>query len=157
MNSYKPLKDSVTFVLRQNNIDRKAFKVFFAKDHPDFYIAFPYLKIGSFRCGKSRFINGVEKTIDTTEDIKASAIPVKFSYHESGAVHFKPVNPDTQVPASLSKLAELQAVPVKDFNGQHIFTIHIEGIDHFEKQAGKDQKKDHVIYDLPSDCEHVKV
>lgn len=152
------LKDSATFVIQQGDNRKKVFKFFFLKDKTDFYIAFPYLKISSYRCGKRNFVYGVEKTVSTVEDAQASSIPVKFSYHESGWVHFKPVNPGVSPTSSSLKLAELKATPIHQFTGEHVFTIHIEGLQHFDDFTAKDEKKNpYVICDIPSDREQVKI
>ena len=151
------LKDSVTFVVKQGIIKKKIFNLFFLKNRADIYIAFPYAKVTSYRCGVMSAPKGTTKTINTDENTNASIIPVKFSYHESGQVHFKPQNPTSEIDPSV-KLAEIITTPIRLFNGKHLFTIQVEGFKYFDDLSEKDErKKANVIIDMPENSEHLKV
>ncbi len=157
MNGSINLKDSVTFVVKQGILKKKIFKLFFLKDRADIYIAFPYAEVTSYRCGVMSAPKGTTRTINTDENTNASVIPVKFSYHESGQVHFKPQNPTSEIDPSL-KLAEIRTTPIQLLKGNHLFTIQVEGFKHFEDLSEKDErKKANVIIDTPEKSEHLKV
>jgi hypothetical protein len=84
----------------------------------------PYLKVSGARCGV--LVGTSEK--ESQHDI--GGLPtynasMKLSYHESGQVHVKTQDTDAR------PLALVQATPIARLSGQHMFTLELEGIDHF--------------------------
>ncbi len=102
---------------------------------------------------------GIPQTFDTNDtDTRTSTIPVKFSYHESGQVHFKPLATPANAPNLLQTLAKIKTTPINQLKGQHIFTVLLEGFQYFEDLSSKDEiKKANVICETEDATEHLKI
>jgi len=114
---------------------KRIFKLIFSQGSPDFYIAFPDFLSEKFYCGVMTIPKGesrLEKFNAVENAINISRIPVKFSYHESGTVNFKPTSPKKENLPLSYKLSSIQGTPIRELKGEHIFTIQFEGLEKFE-------------------------
>jgi hypothetical protein len=122
----RTLTGELTFVLDGDGVPRKIAKILFRPERSDFYLALPYLPLTAYRCGVMQGREGEEVVTRTDENVRTSRVPVKLSFHESGQVHVK-----AQGAEDVGILASVQAIPIAQLSGQHIFTIELEGITHF--------------------------
>ncbi|HWY79109.1 MAG TPA: hypothetical protein VNW29_02005 [Candidatus Sulfotelmatobacter sp.] len=135
---YKGQMKSLTFIVQRGKEEKKIFKWIFTPDNIDFYITFPYYQTKNYHCGtveipQSPIKDGV---FNAVKNGLASQIPVKFSYHKDGNVHFKPTNYGAGTKNKGYKLAAIKVDPLSQANGSHLFTIRFEGLSKF-----KDLKK----------------
>ncbi len=127
------IKKSVTVAVSDGNSTKKIFKIIFDKTKGDFYVTFPYFHSSKFSCGIVTLPAGVEKQkFNAVASGESSTVPVKFSYHEDGKVHFKPNNPDQARVAKGYKLASIESLPISDLDGRHIITVQFEGLNNFD-------------------------
>ena len=83
----------INFILKQGNTYKKLFKIFFMKNEAALFISFPYFNSTSFHCGTMIIPSGTkERTFNPVLEGNDTKVPLKMSYHESGAIHFKPTN-----------------------------------------------------------------
>jgi hypothetical protein len=153
----RSLRDRLTFAVRQGSRVRKLFKLTFRPKSADFYIAFPYLVVPSYRCGV-RYLGDEPSTVVSTTasgDIIESETPVKLSFHESGVVHCKAQD---NAAHGGTTLARTRSVPFSQLSGQHILTVEAERIEAFaEATAAEQMRSDMVTFDVPGDAARVKV
>jgi hypothetical protein len=150
----RSLKDQLTLGIRQGDRCKKVLKVVFTPKSADFYIAFPYFKANSFRCGLRSNDGRESATFETNVAVGESAVPVKVSFHESGRVHFRALSRDL----SRVNLATINSTPIGRLNNNHILTVEIEGLASFVDASEGDKEKGHfVAISVPAECERVKV
>jgi hypothetical protein len=151
----REVRDQVTIALNLPGSTRKLFKMLFRTATPDIYVQLPYLKVNYFRCGLVRTTNEIPHEIANGIDIHDISAPVKLSYHESGQVHFKATSNDV---AARLPLTVVQSTPIASFNGDHIFTIELDGILNFAEAKDRDRKRPGFFaYDVPDDIQRYKV
>lgn len=151
---------SITFIVKLGAIEKKIFKWFFKANDIDFYISFPYFKSETYHCG---IVEMSEKPssedFDAVKNGRASKVPVKFSYHQDGQVHFKPSNLPHNSINPWEKLAELKAKPLTELEGGHIFDITFEGLSKFEnvkKHKNRNGERE-CILEVPQDIINFKI
>jgi hypothetical protein len=132
------VRQSILFSLQQGKLNKKLFKVTFSKTSFDLFISFPYFLASEYHCGIMTIPAGLDTTqFNAVVEARASIIPLKFSYHPDGQVHFKPTDPTNHnIPLSY-KLAERKSTPITELHGGHAFTIQLEGLDNFQDDDGK--------------------
>lgn len=130
----RTLTNELTIALAYQGAVHKLAKLAFTPMSADFYLMLPYLAIDEYRCGRQRVNRGV---INTDRAVARTRVPVKLSYHESGQVHLKGQSAEFE----RSRLARIQARPIAALAGEHIFTIELEGVEHFaranDRQLGR--------------------
>jgi len=153
-NYYGKVK-TITFVVQRGGEEKKIFKWLFASNDIDFYISFPYYHCEQYHCGtveipqsptKSEVFNAVEQGV-------ASTVPVKFSYHKDGNIHFKPTNIPTSTKDKSYKLSVIKVKPIEELHGERIFTIKFEGLNKFEslqKHKNRDGNQE-TLLPVPKD------
>jgi len=122
---------------------KRIFKLIFSQSNLDFYIAFPDFLSKKFYCGIMAIPEGesrLERFNAVENAINISRIPVKFSYHESGTINFKPTSPKKENLPLSYKLSSIQGTPIRELKGEHVFTIQFEGIEKFEDFKPTDRK-----------------
>ena len=126
--NYQGKMKSLTFVVKRGTKEKKIFKWMFEPNDVNFYMAFPYFQSRAYHCGTVEIPEKPTKdeVFDAVEHSKASKIPVKFSYHKDGNVHFKPANLSADATNKWKKLAELKASSITELEGGHLFTIRFE-------------------------------
>jgi hypothetical protein len=142
---------SITFIVIRETEQKKIFKWFFKPNSSDFYISFPYYKCEKYHCGVMEIPKG-QKGLDKFDAVSnaiSSTVPVKFSYHKDGNVHFKPTEIANDILDKSYKLASIQAVPIAELNGDHIFTIQFEGLSKYENYGKPVSGKGHLEVKLP--------
>ena len=87
---------------------------------------------------------------------KQCPIPVKFSYHQDGQIHFKPINPSKINMLLNHKIVEVQGTPFALLKGDHIFTIDVGGLDNFEDFKPTKQSELYRGFVVPSDAKRFK-
>lgn len=153
-NYYGKMK-SLTFIVQQGNKEKKIFKWLFTPKNIDFYISFPYYHCDEYYCGivdipqtpkKDNIFNAVKHGV-------ASKVPVKFSYHKDGNIHFKPTKYDDNEKNKGYKLATIKADPIDELDGNHIFTIRFEGLTKFDELVKHKCKngEQEVLLPVPED------
>lgn len=132
--NYEGKMKSITFIVRRGSEEKKIFKWLFTPNNIDFYISFPYYKTEEYHCGTVEIPQTPNKDeiFDAVKHAQASKIPVKFSYHKDGNIHFKPTNYSADAKDKGNKLASLKVDPLDKANGSHLFTIRFEGLSKFE-------------------------
>lgn len=135
---YRGKMKSITFIVQQGSQEKKIFKWLFTPDNIDFYISFPYYQTKEYYCGTIEIpkLPNKDEVFDAVKHGVASNIPVKFSYHKDGNIHFKPTNYPSDAKNKGYKLAAIKVDPLDQANGIHLFTIRFEGLSKF-----KDLKK----------------
>lgn len=147
--NYNGQMKSITFVVDRNGAKKKIFKWIFKPNNIDFYITFSNYNCESYKCGTVVHPKpGQGKTFNALANGRSSKIPVKFSYHRDGKVHFKPEERKAVIDKKY-KLAEIQAVPLDQLKGDHIFTIIFEGWDKFSDYNPRSQKDGELDMNLP--------
>lgn len=157
----KEIKKDVNFCITQKGETRKIFKILFQKNKPDFYIIFPYFSANEYQIGTMTIPKGIKTlpTFDISKNKKASSkLPVKFSYHLDGKVHFKPTNPIKALVSFAFKYDEINATPICDLAGDHIFSITFEGLEKFST-LDKTETDDtfNFICNIPDNLETFKI
>ncbi|MFH2062288.1 MAG: hypothetical protein ABIJ43_04865 [Candidatus Beckwithbacteria bacterium] len=131
--NYEGKMKAITFIVQRGGEEKKIFKWLFAPNSIDFYISFPYYHCKQYHCGtveipqpptKNEVLNAVKQGV-------ASTIPVKFSYHKDGNIHFKPTNVAHDAKNKNYKLSAIKVKPIDELDGERIFTIKFEGLDKF--------------------------
>ncbi len=131
--NYQGQMKSLTFIVKRGSEEKKIFKWLFTPNNIDFYISFPYFKTTEYRCGTVEIpVSPSKDEIFDTINGVASEIPVKFSYHKDGNVHFKPTNYTSDTKNKGYKLASIKVDPLDQTNGSHLFTIRFEGLSKFD-------------------------
>lgn len=155
-NYYGKMK-SITFVVQRSGEEKKIFKWLFALNDIDFYISFPYYHCKYYHCGYVEIPQRIKKgkifKFNAVKNGTASTIPVKFSYHKDGNIHFKPTNLFVNTKNKSHKLSAIKVKPINELNGDNIFTIRFEGLDKFEnlkKHKIKDGNQE-VLLPIPED------
>mgnify|MGYP001229728047 CR=1 FL=1 len=124
---------NIVFGIQCGNLRKKIFKIILSKKTSDFYISLSYFKTQSYHCGTMTIPANVSTMkFNTVAKAKYSTIPLKFSYHKDGNIHFKPTNPQIKNLPLNYKLAKIQGTTIKDLNGEHVFTIQFEHLENFE-------------------------
>jgi len=127
--------ESLNFCIQRGDSVKRIFKLILSQNSPDFYITFPDFQSSEFHCGVMIIPRGesrLENFNAKQNAIKSLSIPVKFSYHLSGIINFKPASPKKiNLPLSF-KLNQIQATPIEKLDGEHIFTIQFEGLEKFK-------------------------
>lgn len=145
---------SVKFVVKRGNEQKKVFKWFFKPSNIDFYISFPYYHCENYHCGIFEKPENSQKGIfNAVEKGTASQVPLKFSYHRDGNIHFKPTSYTSDNENKAHKLASLKVSPITQREGEHIFTILFEGLsklDNYEKPTKRKGELE-VILPIPDD------
>ncbi len=152
--NYHGKMKSVIFVVKQGTKHKKIFKWFFKPDNIDFYISFPYYRCESYHCGvfeKSEVSRG--GTFNAVDNGVASHVPLKFSYHRDGNIHFKPTSYKSDKDNKAYKLTSLKVLPITQREGEHVFTILFEGLSKFDdyKKPTKRKGELEVILPIPYD------
>ncbi len=152
---YRGKMKSITFIVKRGTREKKIFKWIFEAGDVNFYITFPYFQSEAYHCGTVEIPEKPKKdeVFDAVKNGKASKIPVKFSYHKDGNVHFKQSNFKADAANKWEKLAELKASPITDLEGGHLFTIRFEGLDKFEdlKKHKSRNGEQETILTVPED------
>ncbi len=158
---YRGKIKSITFIVQSREKEKKIFKWLFAPNNIDFYVSFPYYRCENYHCGiveipetplKSESFNAVENGT-------ASKVPVKFSYHKDGNIHFKPTSYGSGVKSKGYKLAALKVDPLDQADGHKLFVIRFEGFSKFEdlkKHRSKDGELE-VSLPVPEDIINFEV
>ena len=154
--NYKGKIKSVTFVVKREGEKKKIFKWFFKPGNLDFYVSFPYFQSENYHCGIVETPDFPQKgTFNPVENGTASTIPLKFSYHRDGNIHFKPTNYNIDTENKAYKLASLKAAPITEREGEHLFTILFEGLAKFEDYPQSTKRKREgeleVVLEVPKD------
>lgn len=152
--SYHGKMRSVTFVVKRGNEQKKIFKWFFKPNNIDFYISFPYYSCKNYHCGTFEKPDSSQNgTFNAVENGTASQVPLKFSYHRDGNIHFKPTSYGSDNENKAYKLASLKASPITQREGEHIFTILFEGLSKFDNYEKPTKRKGEleVILPIPND------
>jgi len=151
----REVRNQVTIALNLAGSTRKLFKILFRTATPDLYVQLPYLKVNHFRCGLVKTTHDIPHEIATGFDIHDISVPVKLSYHESGQVHLKATSNDV---AARLPLTVVHSTPIAKLNGDHIFTIELDGILNFAEAKNKDRSRPGFFaYDVPGDIQRYKV
>ena len=158
----KEIKKDVNFCIFQNGEIKKIFKILFQKNKPDFYIVFPYFLANEYQMGTMTIPKGIKTlpSFDVSKNRKAnSKLPVKFSYHFDGNVHFKPINPIKALVSFAFKYDSISATPISDLAGDHIFSITFEGLEKFLTldKTKKDGKTFNIISNALPDLKTFKI
>ena len=146
------------FIIQQGSIKKKLFSINFSKRDASLYVAFPYFNCKAYRCGTLKIPKGeTSQKIDISRKSVASQVEVKFSYHESGKVHFKSVGGGRLSYA----LPEINSTPIGDLRGEHIFTVSIEGLDVFDDyipvNEGQEKKVGNVVVPYSEEYSNVRI
>ncbi|HEY5601331.1 MAG TPA: hypothetical protein VIK81_04590 [Patescibacteria group bacterium] len=145
---------SVTFVVKRGNEQKKIFKWFFKPNNIDFYISFPYYHCESYHCGVfERPDASPNGTFNAVRNGTASHVPLKFSYHRDGNIHFKPTSYASNTDNNAYKLASLKVLPITQREGEHVFTILFEGLSKFEDYKKPLRRKGglEILLPIPDD------
>lgn len=151
--SYRGKMRSVTFVVKRGTEQKKIFKWLFKPNNIDFYMSFPYYHCEEYHCGifekDETLKNG---TFNAVKNGIASKVPVKFSYHKDGNIHFKLTN-YSESDNKAYKLVSLKVNPITRRGGEHIFTILFEGLDKFNDYSKTSKRKGEleVLLPIPED------
>lgn len=152
--NYKGKMRSVTFIVERGNEKKKIFKWFFKSGNIDFYISFPYYRCENYHCGTVE-IPEVSRngTFNAVQNGTASKVPLKFSYHRDGNIHFKPTSYLSNTENKAYKLASLKVDPITKREGEHVFTILFEGLRKFDyyKRPTKRKGELEVVLPIPDD------
>lgn len=141
----RQLENEVSLAVRQNGAVRMLAKILFCGGTADFYVALPYLKVSKCGCGVRDFSANQNTTISVNENVNSWRMPVKLSYHESGQVHLK-----GQGVANAPLLARVDTTPIARLRGEHVFTLELEGIDHFASAKPRHlQRASMIAIELP--------
>lgn len=146
---------SATFIVQRGGEEKKIFKWFFAPNNIDFYISFPYYHCEQYHCGTVEIPNLPlkDETLNAVEQGVASTVPVKFSYHQDGNIHFKPTNISADAKDKSYKLSTIKVKPLDELKGERIFTVRFEGLDKFDrlkKHKSRDGNQE-VLLPIPDD------
>lgn len=147
---YEGSLQSITFIVQRGKEQKKIFKWFFQKGKVDFYVTFPYYKCKEYHCGIVKIPAGKSsvKSFNAVNNGISSNIPVKFSYHIDGNVHFKP---NGKMEDKSFKLVKIKGTPLADLDGHKLFEIYFEGLGKFKDYRKKDYKNGHEEVFLPVD------
>ncbi|MDQ5951070.1 MAG: hypothetical protein QG639_347 [Patescibacteria group bacterium] len=153
--NYNGKMKSITFVVQRDNKEKKIFKWLFSPNSIDFYISFPYYTCSEYHCGVVEIPQSPKKDniFNAVENGVASKVPVKFSFHKDGNIHFKPTSYQVDDTNKGYKLAALKVKPIDQLNGSHIFTIRFEGLDKFadlKKHKNRNGNQE-VLLPVPDD------
>ena len=152
--NYRGRMRSVTFVVKRGSEKKKIFKWFFKSGNIDFYISFPYFRCEAYHCGTVEIPVGSQSgSYNAVENGTSSKVPLKFSYHRDGNVHFKPTSYLDDTQSKAYKLASLKALPITQRAGERVFTILFEGLQKFDDYAVPSKRKGEleVILPIPED------
>lgn len=147
------LKDRMTIAATVGGVTYKIAKLAFRPRAADFYLAFPYLRVNSYRSGVVRSPHGVEGAkVDTSgPEFHRSTQPVKLSYHESGHVNAQP-----QAKEKIRNYPMSRQVPIAQLTGQHIFTLECEGLaDYAKATPDESRRNDFWAVDLPEKADRI--
>jgi len=148
--SYKGKIKSATFIVKRGNEEKKIFKWIFKSNNIDFYISFPYYRCKAYNCGTVKTPNTPSNgKFDAVSNGTASKIPVKFSYHRDGNIHFKQTRYANAADDKSYKLASLKVSPITQRDGEHIFTIIFEGLNKFDNYKKSTSSKGELEVVLP--------
>lgn len=145
---------SVTFVVKRGSEQKKIFRWFFKSNNIDFYISFPYYSCQNYHCGVFEKPDSPQGgTFNAVENGIASHVPLKFSYHKDGNIHFKPTCYISNNENKAYKLASLKVSPITQREGEQIFTILFEGLSKFDNYEKPTERKGEleVILPIPED------
>ena len=116
-----------------------------------------YFKAEDYHCGTAHYPSGVSSIqLNPIIEGKKSPIPIKFSYHEDGQVHFKPIDPKQIQVENFHKFAEVKCTPFSEIQAQHIFTIELERLDRYEELKFKDKREFYGGFKAPDDAKRFK-
>jgi len=150
--------DTLSFSVQQNDITKKIFKVF-SNSNGDLFLSLHYFQSEEFHCGNAYYPSGVG-TIQLNPIIEGKKspipIPIKFTYHEDGQVHFKPINPKKIEVGKFYKFSEVKCTPFREIKAQHIFTLEFEGLQKFKDFKPKDKSEFYGIIKAPNDAKRFK-
>jgi hypothetical protein len=149
----RELTDRLTIVLAQDGVPRKMAALFFRKRAADLYVVTPYLGVDEYACGIFEGVGGQETYTDTGRGVATSRRQVKLSYHESGQVHVRVQERDAE-----HLLARVQAPPIANLRGNHIFTLELEGTEHFDVAKEAELRKPSTVgISLPERSWRIKI
>lgn len=151
---------SVTFVVKRGSEQKKIFKWFFKSNNIDFYISFPYYSCQNYHCGVfEKPDNSQGGTFNAVENGTASHVPLKFSYHKDGNIHFKPTSYISNDENKAYKLASLKASPITQREGEQICTILFEGLSKFDNYEKLTKRKGELeaVLPIPEDIIHFEI
>jgi len=155
---YEGALQYITFVVLRDKEQKKIFKWIFQKGKVDIIVAFPYYKCQEYHCGIVNVPSGKPgvKNFNAVKNGKSSEVPVKFSYHLDGNVHFKP---NSKVDDKSFKLATIKGIPLAKFNGHKLFQIYFEGLEKFEEYSEKQYKdgEEKAFLPVDSDIQHFEL
>ena len=147
--NYKGELKSITFIADDDGTKKRIFKWLFKSGEIDFYITFSSYICESYHCGTVEHPQiGKRQAFNAVSNGKSSKIPVKFSYHRDGKVHFKPEERKGELDKKY-KLAEIQAVPLDKLTGHHLFTIIFDGLEKFADFSPRSKKDGELEMFLP--------
>ena len=153
--SYDGKMKTITFVVQRGDEEKKIFKWLFAPNNIDFYISLPYYHCEKYHCGTVDIPNPPIKseTFNAVEQGVASTVPVKFSYHRDGNIHFKPTNIPADAEGKSNKLSAIKVKPLDELKGERIFTIRFEGLNKFDslKKHKNREGYQEVLLPVPED------
>lgn len=141
----------VNFLIKRDSVEKRIFKLFTDKSG-DIFILFPYCISKEYYAGLDKIpAHNNKSNLEPIIKGNNCKIPVKFSYHQDGQIHFKPEN-SIKLNKPLSyKLASIKGVPFSHLNGDHIFTLEIEGLDYFKDFVPKKKNELYRCFEVPTD------
>lgn len=149
---------SFTFAIERGGLQKSLFKLSLPPRKAELYFSFPYFSATSWHCGTVTIPSGQHAhTFNAVAGGTASSVPVKFSYHLSGAVHFKPNSSGRAGLPESYKLAALAATPIVGFSGEHFFTVEVEGIERFADLVPRRRSDVYSVTCVPPDAQRIKV
>lgn len=148
--NYRGKMRSVTFVVKRGSEQKKIFKWLFKPKNIDFYISFPYYSCKIYHCGTFEKADSSQNgTFNAVDNGVASQVPLKFSYHRDGNIHFKPTSYESNNENKAYKVASLKVSPITQREGEHIFTILFEGLNKFDDYQKPTKRKGELEVILP--------
>src|ERR1700682_2519633 len=125
--------DRYVIGIESGEVVKKIFQIIPARDG-SLYVSFPYSPFDVGRVGILTVTTGSEKEgIIFGDDAPVTAERVKYSHHPSGEAHF---SQSGRVKTDIRK----SSVPFGQISG-HIFTVTLQGIDHYESTPKKAKPK----------------
>lgn len=119
-------------IIQVNGNRNKVIQIFFGNDG-SLYVGFPYFDDNQGIVSIGTLSEISPKTNVKLESVgKVTTHKVKYSHHPSGDVQFSQTG---KVKTEIKK----KSIPLKDTEG-HIFTLHVQGLNHFEADTKQQDK-----------------
>jgi len=146
----------INFLIRRKSIEKRIFKLFTNKKG-DIFISFPYCDANKFYAGLAKLpANKKEMQLNPIIEGNACEIPVKFSYHQDGQIHFKPEKSSRMKNSLPYKLAQVTGTPFVCLCGDHFFTLEVEGLEFFKDFIPKKKDEIYMGFQVPDDSKRYK-